>query len=446
MPLPFLDREAEQRRLRRFLGSEDARLAVLYGRRRCGKSTLLRATCAESVPYFLADEREPTLQRQALAAEITRVLPAFDATHYPSWDALFTSLAARTEHLSLVLDEFPYLVAASPELPSILQRHLDQSGRLRFVLCGSSQRMMHGLVLDRSAPLFGRAQEILRLAPLRPGWIEPGLGVAGADAVEAWSVWGGVPRYWELARGFGDLDAALLDLVLDRHGVLHDEPEGLLLDDMRSATQALSLLQLVGAGCHRLSEIAGRLGKPAGALTRPLALLIELGYLRKEVPFGESERSSKRTLYRIEDPFLSFWFRFVQPARSLLHRGLVEPVLDTLTQEFPQHAADAWETLARESVPFLAIAGDRWGLASRWWGAGAEFDVVAESLDGKKVLVGEAKWAHRSDVRRWRTDLRERANRAPFLRGREVVTALWVRQDVDADDIVTPKQVMAALR
>jgi len=452
MAIPFLDRDDEQRRLRRFMGGDDSRLAVLYGRRRCGKSTLVQRMCAEGDVYALADERESTLQIRALASEITRVVPEFDAARYPSWDALFTSLEARVGRLNLVLDEFPYLVASAPELPSVLQRHLDRPGprRLRFLLCGSSQHMMQGLALDPSAPLYGRAQEILRLTPLRPGWISEALGVHGAAAVEAWAVWGGVPRYWELAQRYPSLQEAIRDLVLHRHGVLHDEPHGLLLDDMRSATQASTLLALVGAGCNRLSEIAARMGKPSGALTRPLANLIDLGYLRKEVPFGEDERASKRTLYRIDDPLVAFWFRFVQPARTLLQRDLLEPVEATLSTSFPQHCAEAWEVLARESVPRLRVGGIGWGPASRWWGSGRdgpmEFDVVAESLDGDSVLIGEANWASRPDVARWRAELRVRAAAAPFLRGRRVVCAVWVKDGPEAEDVVKPEAVMAALR
>ena len=452
MSLPFLDREDEQRRLNRFLRGEDAQLAVLFGRRRCGKSTLIQRLCGDGDVYFLADERETSLQLQSFAAEVSRVVPDFAAARYPSWDALFTSLHARVERINVVLDEFPYLAASAPELPSVLQRLIDRPGpkRLRFVLCGSSQRMMQGLVLDRSAPLYGRAREILRLAPLRPGWIVPALGLGGVEAVEAWSVWGGVPRYWELAGEYASLNDAIRDLVLHRHGVLHDEPRGLLLDEMRSATQASSILELVGAGCHRLSEIAGRLGKPAGALSRPLANLLELGTLRKDTPFDEDERSTKRTLYRIGDPLLSFWFRFVQPARSLLERDLIDQVEARLWPAFPAHCAEAWELLARESVPLLPIGGLAWGPASRWWGKGAagpqEFDVVAESLDGEQVLVGEVKWAARPEIARWRADLQRRAAGAPFVRGRRVVTALWVKEGEKAEDVLTPGRVMDALR
>lgn len=452
MPLPFLDRDDEQRRLGRYLRGDHGQLAVLYGRRRCGKSTLVQRMCEGTDVYLLADQREAALQIDALAAEVARVVPGFDLARYPSWDKLFAALDARGERLNLALDEFPYLAAEAPELPSLIQRHIDRPGpkRLRFLLCGSSQHMMQGLALDRSAPLYGRAQEILKLAPLRPGWIVPALGNTGADAVEAWAVWGGVPRYWELASVYPTLDEAVRDLVLHRHGVLHDEPHGLLLDDMRTATQASSLLALIGAGCHRLSEIAARMGKPAGALTRPLSNLIELGYVRKDTPFGESERSSKRTLYRIDDPFVSFWFRFVQPARSLLQRDLLGPVEARLREVFPQHCAEAWEHLARESVPLLPIGGVAWGPASRWWGMGLngpqEFDVVAESLDGASVLIGEAKWSSRQDFGRWRADLAERAAAAPFVRGRRVVHALWVKEAGKEQGVITPEAVMEVLR
>ncbi|MSQ01539.1 MAG: hypothetical protein EXR71_06555 [Myxococcales bacterium] len=192
------------------------------------------------------------------------------------------------------------------------------------------------------------------------------------------------------------------------------------------------------------------MGKPTGALTRPLANLIDLGYLRKETPFGEDERSTKRTLYRIDDPLVAFWFRFVQPARTLLQRDLLEPVEARLGAAFAQHCAEAWEVLARESVPHLHTGGIAWGPASRWWGNGPsgplEFDVVAESLDGRSVLVGEAKWTARADVAGWRAELRARVASAPFVRGRRVAYALWVKEAFAGDDIVTPDLVMAALR
>jgi len=335
---------------------------------------------------------------------------------------------------TLAIDEFPYLVQVSPELPSVLQRILDTSVNkpLQFALCGSSQRMMHGLVLDQSAPLYGRAREIVKIEPLSARWIHEALGVSGTEAVEAYSIWGGVPRNWELAADCENTQEAIKSLILDRNGILHNEPPRLLLDDMRSAVQTNSILSLVGIGCHRISEIAGRLGKPVGSLTRSIKLLIDLGYVWREVPFGESPRSTKRSIYRLADPFLSFWYRFVQPSESLLELDLIDAVYARIAKAFPAHVAEIWEQMARRSVPGLNIDQIQWGPASRWWGKDRsgkplEVDVVAESLDGYHLLVGEAKWSEKQEVRKLVSVLRKKASRLPLSGTQRVHYALWIK-------------------
>jgi hypothetical protein len=349
------------------------------------------------------------------------------------------------------------MAQASPELPSVLQGFLEGAGatRVNIVLCGSSQRMMHGLVLDRAAPLYGRARETLKLRPLAAGWIREALDLDGAKAVEAYAVWGGVPRYWELAREYRSLDCAVEALVLDRNGVLHEEPMRLLLDDMRTAGQAHSLLALIAGGCHRLSEIAGRMEKPAGTLTRPLSNLIDLGYVRRECPFGENSKTTKRTVYKLNDPFLQFHFRFVQSHQSMLELGLTKVVAARVKAAFPMHASAVWESLARDSVPFIRPGGTQWGSAARWWGPDAdgkplEVDVVAESMDGNSVLVGEAKWTvPRADFGRVIAGLRERAQRLPLVRGRRLVLALWVKEKAQAPSdliMLIPDDVLDALK
>ncbi|MDO8835587.1 MAG: DUF234 domain-containing protein [Vicinamibacterales bacterium] len=294
--------------------------------------------------------------------------------------------------------------------------------------------MMHGLVLERTAPLYGRALEILKIEPLKAGWIRDALGLEGEKAVEAYAVWGGVPRYWELASPFRGLDEAIRELVLHRNGVLHEEPMGLLLDEMRSAVQPYSLLSVIGQGCHRLSEIAGRLGKPATSLTRPLAQLVDLGYVRRDTPFGDNEKSTRKTLYKIADPFLLFHFRFVQPNKSQLEVGNVPAVAAAVGKQFSLHVSAIWEALARDSVPFSGIGGYEWGTARRWWGTGTdggpmEVDVVAESVDGRAVLVGEAKWSTAAaDPGAARDRLLSIARHSTWAREREVVPVLWVKR------------------
>lgn len=456
--MKFLDRKHELGRLQARWGQAAASMVVLYGRRRCGKSTLLQKVTGAGDVYYLASQESAALQREALAKEIGRRLPSFEAAVYRSWSALLQTLNERARAgFHLILDEFPYLVQTSPELPSVLQQVWDrrESRRVSFVLCGSSQRMMQGLVLDRTAPLYGRADEILRIEPLAPGWITEALGLGSREAVEAYSVWGGVPRYWEMAAESRRTSEALRRLLLDRHGALFDEPMRLLLDDMRGSVQAFSLLALIGYGCHRLSEIAARLGHPSGSLVRPLNQLIELGYVQRDYPFGETAKSTKRTLYKLADPFLRFYFRFVEPQRSRLELGLDAQVSNEIQAGLPGHVAEAWEELARRSVPFLSAHGLSWKPAARWWGGGRdgnplELDVVAESVDGSAVLVGEAKWGRRpKNVHGLHGQLMEKALLCPALAGRKIHTALWLGGGAAvgrAEDVYSEEQVLAALR
>lgn len=460
MKLPFLDRHEETARLRRLLDRAEGSLGVLYGRRRCGKSRLLREVVLrpERSVYYVGDDREGRLQLASLATEIGRLVPGFDRVTYPDWDALLARWwqEARPGTV-LVLDEFPSLVEVAQELPSLLQKYLDREAErgLHLLLSGSSQRMMQGLVLDRTAPLFGRASEILKISPLPAGWIGEALDLHDPEsAVEAYAVWGGTPRYWELARDHPNLQAAIGSLVLSPLGVLFEEPSRLLLDDLRDTTQAASILSLIGQGCHRISEIAARLGKPVTALSRPLQRLQEMDLVTRLLPFGEEPRGGKRTLYKISDPFLRFWFRYVDVNRSRLGAGHLRAVEQEIGQHLRHHIAEIWEELARAGAPFLDLGGKTWGPAGRWWGPGTdrrplEIDLVAYSSDGGSVLVGEVKWAAPRDVERLLAEVEAKARRLPLAEGREVVPVLWLKAPVDgpaASRVVTPRQVLEVLR
>lgn len=459
--LKFVNRTGELSRLSAAFSRPHGTLTVLYGRRRCGKSRLLREALrgrSSGMASYVGDDREASLQRQALAAEMSTVLQGFGDASYPDWESLLGRwFKDAPRGCVLALDEFPSLVAASPELPSLLQKQLDAGVRSHLVLCGSSQNMMHGLTLDRSAPLYGRAREVLRIQPLEAGWLVRALPkLKPVEAVEAFSVFGGVPRYWELLAEYANLKAAILDLILEPMGVLHEEPPAILLDDFRELAQATTLLALIGAGCHRISEIAGRIGKPATSLSRPLSRLVDLSLVARDVPFGSSPKD-KRTLYRIGDPFLNFWFRFVEPNRSRLQTGRVAAVVAGVERDFPHHVAASWEALARASVGRVGGLDKDWGEARRYWGPGLdrqpmEIDVVAGSADGRSLLIGEAKWHDRMDWSREIGALREKAARFPQAADREVHLVLFAKQRPPAAvrtpgvTVVTPKEVLSSLR
>lgn len=402
--MDFLDRTAELGRLDRLNRNADGGLAVVWGRRRIGKTrVLLEWVERNGGVYWMADESTAPEQRRSFSEALDLRIPGFSGVDYRDWPTLLSRLArdatAANFRGPVVIDELPYAVASAPELPAALQRFVDheaKSARLTIALAGSSQRMMQGLVLDANAPLWGRGREVLALRPLPIGFLGQALGLEEpADIVTAWATWGGIPRYWELAAGLPTREA-VYDLVLDPMGPLFDEPSRLLLEEFPSATVLRPLLDAIGAGCHRVSEIGGRVGQPATSLSKPLIRLQEMDLVARETPFGEPPRSTKRSLYTIADPFMRLWFAVVGPRRSVLMQVPREARLRYYDAHAPRLLEMTWEELCRQSVPELGEAlGGRYGVAQRYWsGQQAEWDIVAARLDGEGSLVGEAKWWH----------------------------------------------------
>jgi hypothetical protein len=129
--------------------------------------------------------------------------------------------------------------------------------------------------------------------------------------------------------------------VLDPLGPLHREPDRLLLEELPPAMETRPVLDAIGAGAHRLSEIAGRMGRPATSMSRPLQRLVAMGLVRREVPFGESEKKSRRSLYSIDDPFFRLWFRVVAPHRGALAAGSRATRRDLRQRHWPGLASSA---------------------------------------------------------------------------------------------------------
>jgi len=431
----FVNRKEEISRLERSLGRDSAQLIVIYGRRRCGKSTMLKKVMNENAVYFSADMRETPLQIEALAQRIEKIIPGFATPVYPGWDSLLRNLNNTLKsRITLCIDEFPYLVKNSPELPSILQNLHDDNAHSSFnlILCGSSQMMMHGLVLDSNAPLYGRADEIMKIQPMSVAHLKKFLGISAIDSVTEYSIWGGVPRYWELRKTSASLDAALIDHLFNQYGILADEPERLFSDEIRTSVQAFTLLSLIGSGCHRLSELAARSGKPSTHLSGPLAFLTELRYIRREIPFGESLRSTKRSLYKINDPFLNFYFTFILPDKSRIDLGLSSQVIKDVKKRLPQYISSVWEELCRKSVPYI-IKDNEFNPAARWWGKGRdgtlmEIDLISESADKKYLLIGEVKWTEIADLERVTAELKKKSANLPILQNRKIKLVLFVKR------------------
>lgn len=445
--MKFVDRVEESTRLTEALGRETPALVVVYGRRRLGKSTLVKRVISDSDVYFLADRSEAEHQRILLSKMLSQIFPDFDKMTYPDWESIFLAANYRAEYkFTLCLDEFPYLVEQSPELPSVIQKLIDNKQlKYNLILCGSSQGMMYGMFFDSAAPLYGRADEIMKLSPLRMPFIEEALGLDSEGAVEEYAIWGGVPRYWELREHKTSLVQALWNNVFSANAPLYEEPVKLFQDDIKDIIKTSTIMSFICAGANRLSEIAARCNEPATNLSRPLKKLIDLGFLERETPFGIDEKNNKKSLYKISDPFIAFYYQFVVPNRSFIELGRRLPIESALKTQFPGYVGMQWEKMCRDAVTGNIVNGVVFGKAGRWWGTvinevkkpeQIELDVVSESLDKKYLLAGECKWTGSVNGRHLLAGLVRKAKLLPFAAGKIIMPVLFLKnRPVDFNEI-----------
>ena len=457
--MEFIDRKKEFERLQKSLNREKPQFIVVYGRRRIGKSTLIKKVMdfIRGDIYFLADKTSEPSQRQLISATIDMTIEGFATANYPTWESLLLSLNRSIDHrITVCLDEFPYLVKSCPALPSIIQKLLDDK-KLKYdlIICGSSQQMMQGFVLDSKEPLYGRADEIIKMKPIAPAFVSQALRCDAAQAVREYAVWGGVPRYWELRENYDSLYDAIEHLLLTSEGTLYDEPSKLLYDEMRDTVQASSILSFIGNGANKLSEIAARAEKQATDITPHLSRLKELGFINKEIPFGESEKKSKKGLYHISDPLLRFHFRYVIPYRSLIELGNSQAVLNVFKNGENDYVSRTWEELCRNHITAHGLDGIMYQMASRWWGSyyneekqqylPVELDVVAESFDGKHLFLGECKWQEHIDAKEELSRLQTIVKGLPFTKDHEIHLGLFLKEIPQNPEVATiyyPENIM----
>ncbi|HIQ06131.1 MAG TPA: ATP-binding protein, partial [Anaerolineae bacterium] len=417
----FINRERELDALERSYGSGRAELYVLYGRRRVGKTELLRAFCqGKRHIFFVADLGTET----SALAEFTRQISQFaydrpDAiSAFSSWDAAFEFLSplAAEERLVVVLDEFTYLIEANSAIPSILQRlwdtHLRET-QLMLILCGSYVGMMEQHVLAYRAPLYGRRTAQWHLQPLTFWDVMRFLSYFNPiEQVRAYAILGGVPAYLLQFDDGMPLLRNIEQRILTPGTFLYDEPRFLLLQELREPHRYFSVLEAIAAGRTRQNEIAQVAGIVPSSISFYLSTLRELGLVERVVPATEKHpHKSKRGLYRLLDNYFRFWFRFIYPNRSLLERGEMTHVRRLVKEQLDQFTSPAFEAICREYVWRLHQTGEL-GFTPQavgsWWDRQEEVDVVA--VGEEELLVGECKWRARPVGTNILDDLKRKAH------------------------------------
>ena len=387
---------------------------VLYGRRRVGKTTLIKRFIeGKRALYFLASKEDDAINLRRFtrkAAEFTGDEVLANAT-FSDWRAPFEAIVRSLGGAPCVIaiDEFPYLVSSNKALPSVMQGIWDETlaGRgVMLILCGSSVSMMHDEVLSAKSPLYGRRSAQIQLKPF--SFAETRLALPHASyerAVQTYAICGGVPKYLEFFCSGASLMALVKRHALSSAGYLYQEPEFLLAEETRGVSSYLSILGAIAQGNRKVSELTAFLGRKATDVSPYLATLMGLGFVERSAPFNERyPKRSKNGLYSVSDGYMRFWLTYVQPFAAELEMGNMQPSLEALQRTFKsQFVAFSFERVSAEDLARLCAAGIIGFTPSRiagYWNRNGtvELDVCADDNARDMSFLGECKYRERKPI------------------------------------------------
>jgi hypothetical protein len=428
--LATLDRELGK--VRAAVGGErPGRCVMLRGRRRVGKSRLVERFAERSSAPFLfyaATGASPRADLARLAQDAqasTLPMAGLLASAQPTdWGAAFDLLAAalpQDQPSIVVLDEVPYLMDEGGAFEGELQRAWDRTLERKpvlFILIGSDLSMMEALN-SYGRPFHQRGREMV-LGPLNPAEVGEMLGVDAASAFDATLVTGGLPLIcaeWQAGASLWDF---LQEAVNDPVSALLVSAERSLAAEFPGQAQARTILSAIGSGERTFSNIARAAGGiGATPLQRSLTLLADKRVIASELPL--STRPSKDRRYRVADPYLRFWLRFLGPGMEEIERGRGDVTLSRVREGWTSWRGRAIEPLLREALarllpdgtlPSVPALGGYWTRTND-----VEIDIVGADrapVAKELLFVGSVKWLERSPF--------DRHDLAALLRHRAALT------------------------
>lgn len=415
----FIGRKKELEFLEEKFSSKRGELVILYGHRRIGKTeTLKEFAKGKKAVFYTCTQAEDKAQLRAFSSAISPFLGDKYFTSFQNWTQAFDSVkdfvSTGQEKRVLIIDEFPYAVAANREIPSILQKEWDrylQSENVLIILCGSSMSFMEKEILGEKMPLYGRATGIYKMVEMpffdAVSFLD---GYSLHDKLTVYSICGGVPFYLKEFDTSKNIKDNIISVTLKKGSILYSEPEFLLRQELREPGRYNSIIMSIALGKTKFSEIQDDTALDKGVLSVYLKNLIELGLVERELPVtvlrGEKP-NPQRGIYKIKNYFFRFWYAIVFPNITLLEFGdvaevyakLIEPNLDYFVSSAFEDVCI--EYLKRENgklkLPFMFTK------IGRWWDKSNEIDIIAMDKAGN-TISGECKYRTRkadiSDLRK----------------------------------------------
>jgi AAA+ ATPase superfamily predicted ATPase len=406
----FAGRKRELEKLESLYQGGSFECAVIYGRRRVGKTTLINEFMqGKRAVFFSAAETTGAENLENLSRSILSLSLGMEADVpvYSNFEAALDAVyeLAKKERILFVIDEYPYLAASYRGFSSILQRQIDhkyKNSKLMLILCGSSMSFMENQVLGYQSPLFGRRTAQFRIEPFT--WFETREFFAGTEgrftteeAAQAYGISGSVSQYLSLLNEKLSIPENIKKNFLDPNAYLFEEPQNLLKQEVREAAVYNGIIRVIASGSSRLSDIAAKTGIVSSAAAVYLNNLISLGIIARENPLGGSKN---KTIYRIADSMFRFWYRFIPGNIALIQSGMADSAWERIKPQLPAFMGPVFEEICKQwlwrenaagTLPLLFTG------AGRWWGNDpirkkeAEVDILCPA-ENDAAIIGECKW------------------------------------------------------
>lgn len=402
--MEFIDREQELSALEKFRGKDNPQLIVIYGKRRVGKTELIKHFIKPHPHiYFLAQKVTEHENMKMLGAACGEFFndDLLVRHGFESWPSMFQYLR---KHLSkkcvLVIDEFPYLAEANKAVSSIFQSGWDEYLKdtpVFLILCGSSIAMMESETLAYKAPLYGRRTGQILLKPFPFSAINefyPGLSFT--SRIQFYSVTGGNPSYLKQLNSRESLDKNIKENILRPEQLLYSEVEFILREELREPRNYLAILKAIALSKNKISEITNETGLDKGILHKYLFILEDLQIIRKEIPVTEKHPlKSRKGIYKLQDQFFKFWLKYVLPNKSAIEEGRIDFVMRKIKPDFNLLVSQNYEEVARDIIRQYEPRFFQISQIGRWWDKNEEIDIVALNEEDSNILFGEVKWSNK---------------------------------------------------
>ena len=404
----FIGRERELASLDRLYTSDKFEFAVVYGRRRVGKTALIsRFIEDKKAIYFMGVESNARQNLENFSRNIMEFGTGIQAdTAFASFQAAleYVFRLAEKERLILVIDEYPYVARASKSLASTLQLLIDRykdNSRMMLILCGSSMSYMEDHVLAYKAPLYGRRTAQMKILPFDfADTCRYFSGFSGEDKAYVYGMVGGTPQYLQQLDDRLSIEENIKNTFLNATSSLYEEPENLLKQEVREPALYNAIITAIATGASRMAEISTKVGEGTNVCAIYMKNLTALGLIRRETPYGE--KASRKSVYAIDDNMFRFWYRFVPQLSSVIGRGAVDLAYQRIEPYLSDYMGKVFEEICMQYLWKLLLKGEspvEFRELGRWWGTDpatrsqAEIDIMGEQ-DKDTALFAECKWTN----------------------------------------------------